>query len=281
MMDEFKYKAVIDWIKIEITLTKNTNFMTLRRLFDLNYVEPIDAGSSGATNTFKFRIYDVASWSQLERIYNKINAQYQITSFIFTGVEISFDAYSKSQSKESLLDKTANFYWSLSKPCSNNKRVAGISKGSASAPPRLKALSRKILDGHTLYVGSQNSEDISQRIYYKTTDKNEDLPKELHRARYEITLKGKECPFKTIEEAKSYKLTKLAKWFKFRKIDDDAIGLLKTILKEGVNQLGQINMKRRTGGGMRVNKVGTKADVQLNSIAYEKLRELTIRLKKN
>jgi hypothetical protein len=146
---------------------------------------------------------------------------------------------------------------------------------------------RKIVNEKTLYIGCQkaNSEgcpkidSISQRIYYKTTNNRKGLPIELHSARYELILQGDGCPFRTLEEAKKYNFTKLSKWFNFRKPREDMDAFM-TLLLNASSQLGKVNIQRITGGGLKVNKIGTTADGALNRITYNKLRELTNRLAK-
>jgi hypothetical protein len=277
--DSFTYKASIDWIELEITTVNDSNFNSIKHLFNVNYVKPISPKGGGATNKFTLRIQDVTSWNMLDEIVNIVDSSKKLSSVLITGVEISFDAFSKNNDKQELIEKAAEFYFCLEKPCSKNRRLAGARKGSAEQPLRHETTIRKISEGNSIYIGSQNEDTISQRIYYKTKDNNKLLPIELHRARYELILVGDDCPFGTIEEARKYNFTELSGWFKFRKIIEDIDGLGLMLIK-ATRQLGQVNVKRLAGGGVKVNNCGTKADVYLNRIAYEKLRELTKRLNK-
>ena len=194
-------------------------------------------------------------------------------------MEVSFDAYSKKRDERALIEKTAEFYWLLQNPSSLNRRTATSYKGSAELPINHSSNIRKVASGNTIYIGSQRDDSISQRIYYKTTDSKKYLPIEEHRARYELTLKWDACPFRTIEEAKAYNFTNLRKWFKFRKIKNDLDGIEKLLMSAKM-QLGDINISRLSGGGVRVHDFGTQADIDLNRIAYDRLRDLTKRLNK-
>lgn len=277
--ENFKYKATIDWIKIEITTFKDSNFNSIRNLFKAYFVEPINPSAGGATNQFKFKIHDLSSWRTLEDMISQANSTKSISAVKILAIEISFDAFSINNNKEELLEKVAEFYKFNQNPTSENHRLVGSKKYSPEDTGHLNSNIFKMDRGMSICIGNQDTDSISQRIYYKTMDNNANLPIELHRARYEVILRNENLPFHTIEEAKKYKFTSLAKWFKFRKTDETATGLAQLIPK-AIKQLGKVNMKRRTGGGLIVNLWGTKADIALNQIAYESLRGLTIRLQK-
>jgi len=210
---------------------------------------------------------------------HEFNFSKPLASVCITGVEISFDAFSRNNDKDELIEKTAEFYWLLQKPSSQNRRTAGKHKGSTQQLLNHSSNIRRIAIGHSVYIGSQKEDLISQRAYYKTIDSNQLLPLDKHRARYEITLIGNACPFRTIEEAKAYKFTNLKAWFKFRKVKEN-LDSFNLMLTNARMQLGNINSPRKAGGGLKVHNTGTQADTTLNRIAYDKLRELTKRLRK-
>lgn len=275
--DLFAYKATVDWVELEITTTKPTTFLVIGFLAHVRYVKRINPGSGGSANTFRFRVHDVASWAQLEEIIAGINQYKPLHSTpLITAVEVSFDAFSKRQDADDLMEKTAEFYWLLQKPSSSNQRAASDYVGSAEALRNHKANLRLIRNRHSIYI-SNKDDPISQRIYYKTTDNRRSLPVEQHRARYEVTLQHGACPFHTIEEAKTFKFTELAEWFKFRKPRPDLNEFNKIILN-AQQQLSVHGQRRKSGGGIRVHNPKTLADTVLNRICYDKLRELTKRM---
>ena len=275
----FKYKATIDWIELEVTTIDTSNFHAIMKFANSTNVEGINPGDCGETNRFFVKFHDVTSWVSLENKIKDFNDVKPLSEVYISGVEVSFDAYSNNNDKDELVEKTAEFYWLLQLPSSKNRRLASNFKGSAVQPVNHLSNIRNIMNGHTIYIGSQSDDAFSQRIYYKTKDNNKLLPIEEHRARYELTLKGDACPFRTIEDAKAYKFCELKKWFKFRKIKDD-LDSFRLMLTNATMQLGIINIPRRIGGGVMVNAIGTQADIVLNRIAYDKLRELTKRLQK-
>lgn len=275
--ENFKYNATIDWIELEIATVDKSNFQSMKRAAGIKFVEAINAEDSGASKNFKLKYHDITSWHVLEKIVDELNYIKPLSDVRISGVEISFDAYSIKNDRNELIEKTAEFYWFLQKPCSVNRRVVTSYKGSAEQLLNHQSTIRRIDDGYSILIGSQKDDLCSQRIYYKTIDSKTLLPIQEHRARYEITLIGDACPFHTIEEAKAYKFSDLKEWFKFRKIKEN-ISSTNLMLTKASRQLGSINGRRRTGGGVRVNSYGTQANVTLNRIAYDKLRGLTKRL---
>lgn len=275
--NSYKYKATIDWVEIEVNTVNDSNFNVLRMRFDSYYVKPINPKAGGATNKFTLRIHDVTSWNQIDCLIGDANLYTSIASVTIIGIEISFDAFHIFQNEDEVINKTAQFYWFLQNPSSINVRASGSYKGSSTQLPNFISAVREIKNGKSIYIGSQSKDSISQRIYYKTTDNNKILPIDEHRARYELILLRENCPFTTLSEARNYQFQKLAKWFKFRKIKENQTAL-QNVLLNATKQLGSINLPRRAGGGLRVNRYGTVADMQLNRLAYDKLRELTKRL---
>jgi hypothetical protein len=276
--ESFKYKASIDWIELEITTLENSNFNAMRNRFKAHFVEPINPSAGGSTNQFKFRIHNPQSWYALEKTIERVSLVKTISTVKIVAIEIAFDAYSINNDKKELQTKVAEFYKYMQNPVSTNHRLSGTGK-TPIATSNLDQNIFRIESGMSVYIGNQATDSISQRIYHKTIDNNEILPVDFHRARYEVTFRNEGLPFQTIEQAKKYKFTRLTKWFQFRKIDEDASGIALLVTKAR-KQLGQINLKRKSGGGVRVYGVGTKADSLLNDIVYYKLRELTIRLHK-
>ena len=277
--NNFKYIATIDWLEFEIRTLNDSNFFSIKSLFKANYVVPINEKSGGATNRFRFRLQNIKTWYELNETFKTANYIQPIVSIFIVGVEISFDAFSISQDKEELIEKAAELFWLLQTPCSKNMRASGDYKGSSEQLTNHKSTIRKIRDGKSIYIGSQKDDEISQRIYYKTTDNSKALPIKEHRARYEITLLNDKCPFHTLEEASSYKFSDLANKFKFRKVKENS-SILDLLLTNATKQLGNINIPRFSGGGLKVGNYGTKSNIELNRIAYNKLRELTKRLQK-
>ena len=280
----FTYKALIDWIEIEITTTSPTNFWTIREIAGLCYVEPLDESKGGAATIFKFRLYDINTWKQVERTIETLKEYRTLAGEPrIIGIEVSFDAYSISNLKNDLREHTAEYFRMVSNPLMSNKnqRAAGIHKGSAE-PVSLKIGNYLQVDNKTFYIGSQKDDDASMRVYFKKTDSSLSLAIEEQCARIEITLKNTECPFSTIKEAEHFKFEHLAKWFRFRRVKE-GITNLQTIITGYQSQIGEIKKRKVRATGKtkyRLYHPFTKSNTELNTKAYEQLRLLTKRLAK-
>ncbi len=274
---EFNYQVSIDWIEFKIQTLEPTNFQTIRRLLAASYVQALTKTAGGSSNTFSLRIYDVTSWATLKRQFERLKSTKPIHALSISAIEISFDAYCNGPyNKTQLIKQTADFYFSMSKFSSANRRSASDFKGSADAVFSYTSITRAIENSRTLYIGN-NFDPVSQRVYFKITDKNAKLPASKHCARYEITLRDSACPFTNLDEASTFKFTSLAKWFKFRKLKEE-ISPIQTILSHARGHIGEVNVPRRAGGGLKKYPWTSQANTYLNNIAYEKLRSLTRRL---
>ena len=218
----FTYKASIDWMEIEITTTRPTNFWTIREIAGLCYVQPLNETEGGVATVFKFKIYDISTWNQLKSTLKRLTEHNPLASEPrIIGIEISLDAYSKSNCEKDLKKHTAEFFRTVSNPLmiNKNQRAAGKHKRSTE-PVNLKIDNILQVDNRSFYIASQKDDDAAMRVYFKKIDRSLVLAIDEQRARIEITLKNTECPFSTIEEAEHFKFEHLAKWFKFRKVRD-------------------------------------------------------------
>jgi hypothetical protein len=279
----FRFRAVVDWIEIEIRTEKPTNFQTFRRVGTLSYVKAQDEGAGGAASIFRFKIYDPDCWNDIILKIAELKAEHAFsTAPIITGIEIAFDAYSKGEANvDELPELAASYYRNMTLPVSSNRRLYRDYKGSGKAIPRqFSALVRDISEGWQIGVGDKAAEQY-QHIYFKTVDHNgQKLPKVKHRARIEITLRGNELP-SSIEEWREKDFTKVSRFFKFRKPKDN-LDPLTQITVGAVPQIGERKeRKRKEGGGVRLYHKPTQADKVLNEKASQALRNLTSRWKPN
>ena len=281
-MDYKRYRltAVIDWLQFSIKTQSPTNFQTIKRHCGLSYVEPLDKSAGGSATEFQFRLYDVQSWLHVKRCIDDIAEQFPLEDPpVITGVEIALDAYSKYGVEEDLVRMAAHFYKYLANPVSHNRRLGSKSTSGFSAEIWHRDVIQHFKEGDTAYIGNRH-DNLSQRIYYKTTDKEVLLDQHEYRARVEITIMHDACPFKNIPEAEQYQLTKLARWFKFRRIREQLDGLSRKVAEEKAIS-GLVTPMRRAGGGIRMNAKSTKADQVLGDKAYDALRNLDRKLKRN
>jgi hypothetical protein len=142
---------------------------------------------------------------------------------------------------------------------------------------------RMLAGGREIIIGNKTDE-LSQRIYFKTTDKG-GVPLEdedMHRARVEITVQGGALPFKSWGEWASFRFERkennLSRFFTFRKDRNlNSLSPLHRIILERRPQIGERKEQRRSrkGGGQRLYNSETVADIELNKRARGALRNLS------
>lgn len=276
----FRFRAVVDWLEVEITTGKPTNAQTVRRKGSLCYVTPVEVSAGGATTRFRFRLYDPDQWSDIAATLTKLEQEFPFSAPpMVSGIEVSFDAYANGASTDELAELTANFYKFNSMPVSTNRRIAGRWKGDTEGIAGHKHTVRKTDEGRVIAIGNK-SDPISQRIYFKTVDNNgQALPDEQHRARIEVTLQGDAVPLTALEDWHDFKFTTLAGYFKFRQLKDQLDPYARTGA-ECLDQIGERRKRSRKGGGTRLYAKVTQADTALNRKAYDALRELSRRMGK-
>ena len=280
----FRFRAVVDWIEIEVQTTTPTNAPTIRRRGSLVYATPMDSGPGGAATVFRFRLYDPENWQEVVTQVQGIAKEFQLACPpAVTAIEIAFDARSKGATREELAELTAHLYTAQTRIVSENRRVY---LGSAEAPPNLQSsLSRFLLEGWQIGVGNK-SDDYYQHAYFKTTDHNgKPIEQSEHRARIEVTLRGAGLPCTSFNEWEGYRFetlqhpgnqrkgTKGENLFRFR----IGGGVLQDLCKDRVILTGERKARNRMEGGTRLYGRGSKADKPLNDAARYALRELSRR----
>lgn len=276
--EKFEYKAVVDFVEVRFTTKKSSNGFSIKKKVGFDFVKPLDKGPGSAANEYVVKVQDVKRWTDLDKFYNRLKANYDLESEPeITCVEVSFDACSKGATYDDMIEHVANYYWMLANPVSENRRFTRGMKGTTEGLGRRSYMIARLKRGGTIYIGDHRYDQEGMRIYYKTTDKENQLPPDQHRARIEITLRGEKCPFKTLEEARNFQFSNLTRYFKFRQLKSDVKGLMLGVA-DGTPMLGERKPRKRKGlGGYLYNSM-TSADRILNDIVYESLRKLTKRL---
>lgn len=277
----FSFRSCIDWIELEIQTIQQTNSQTVRRkLYLLQYVEMINPGRAGESKRFRIRIQDPQSWKDIENWIKNVESHFPFAiEPTITAIEVSFDAYSAGATEDYLHEMAATFYTFSASLVSNNHRFGGRQKGDVTGIFNTPQISRFLKSGRVINIGNR-ADSKSQRIYVKTKDggtgpNKPQLPVEQHRARIEVTLQGEALPFTSLEQAKAYNFTQLAKFFKFRKqkntnYSPEALAALSHAPVRGTRA-----ERRVTGNSYRLYATSTKADIELNARAYDALKGLT------
>lgn len=285
----FKFRAVVDWIEIEIHTTEPTHYDAIYRLTGA-FTDPIEPSNQGkSASVFRLKIQDPSSWQAVVGVVDLIKAKYMLAKpFAVVGIEVAFDAYNRNRadSTDNLAMLVANFHRFNTHTNENRlaKNLGRIDKTrmyrmkrevSHLPPLSLSSLVRELIDGWQIGIGNQNS-DCYQHAYFKTTDGGKPCQ---HRARIEITLRGNKLPCTTHEEWSKCNFAVLAKpYFNFHKLRTD-LTPLRELTADSSNRIGKRIIRNRRGGGTKLFDSLTKADTALNSLARDKLRGLSDRWK--
>ncbi|MFC6282044.1 MULTISPECIES: hypothetical protein [Polaromonas] len=280
----FRYEAAVDWLEVEIETETPTQPWTVADKLGIPHSKLVDDGPGHAGTIFKAKFQDPLSWAFVQKSIENSGLKLSKTPRL-TQLEISFDAYPKDATRRQTNELLAHFLWFGAELRGENIRafVEGRPEGTndiSSYNGWLRALETK-----TIYIGSQKrvhsrpQDPLSWRLYYKHTDAGLEIPPEQHRARIEMTLCGSALPAGTLDELAVFDLQKLTKYLKFRKLKPEIPAVLESTLAKF--PLGSFQVrKRRQGGGERRFHLATAADPVLNGKAYDALRNLNRRMKR-
>ena len=335
---DIRFKADIDWIEISIETEKNTNRQGINSVIAKHtgnastYIAPYDGNgepipknqANQGNNVFRIRFQDPKNWAQIDNAIVAIESAYGFLSAPqIEALEVAVDAYLKNSAlspEDVLPELVVKHLYRLGKKASKNERI-----GKQNAPDGLTVMSateaiRLIRDQAQIRIGSQRDyqhknmsyekDAISQRLYYKTTDKithaDQDhpeiiqLPKSQCRARIELTLQqGKDFhalngenkrPTQSLADFKNYRFENLTHegYFRFFILVEplsDEYGLYKyeesraKIEREKDESLRKDHRQNRRCRNK--HRAGTKANKHLNKCVRDALSGLTKRWCKN
>ncbi|WP_250517986.1 hypothetical protein [Caballeronia sp. ATUFL_M1_KS5A] len=278
----FRFRAEVDWLELEVSTKRPTNFSAVRRRAGVRHVTALDLGTgeplpkgreNAACSRFRFRVQEPSNWESIDGTLAALDRTVGFAAApLVTAIEISLDAYHLSHDQSALVSLAAHFYRFNTSPASDNRRFGGQFVGGASGTGTADTVIRRLGEGRVLNVGNA-SDDRSQRIYFKATDERQPLPFNERRARYENTLRcvGELIP--AVDFWKAFDFCSLADLYRFRRL---RVGLtpLEDKSSGAVDQLGARRERKRREGGTRLYSRLTEADTELNRRAYDALREL-------
>jgi hypothetical protein len=255
-------------------------------LYGISYVTPVLADAAGWASHFKVRLYDLRTFAALQSKLAAIEEKFPFASPpVITMIEVAFDGYLKDQvaptNRDHLAALAARMSYRLAAPVSTNRRIYRDGKGSPTALPRtLHAVEHKMIEGWNVGIGDKTG-DRYQHCYMKTTDHNKQpIPSKEHRARFEIRLAGAGLPHTDIESYRNFKFETLAQYISFRKEDETADPMQRTIVTGYADRAShRRSIKRQEGGGVRTAIM--PSDEELNRIVRKRLQTLTKRWQKS
>ncbi len=294
----YRFRAVVDWIEVQIHTAQPTAFDAIKRQSRLPFVEPQDPapfGKGKSATIFNIKIHDPENWAQVVKTVANIAKKYELSKpFEVVGVEVALDAIPRSgaASMLELATMAAHFAKHSTFPQDNVRLYReGRNNGDFTfMPVSDKNTLRHLAIGWQHMRGNIDSH-CYQHAYAKTTDHNKNpLPVDQHRARIEITLRGDNLLCKTLDDWKDFKFEKLAKpYFTFRKF--------KTVENNTIPEDGRMNMaklreciyRQQPSFGMRktqreeprgrLTRVNSVADGELSNHARHALQGLSGRWK--
>jgi hypothetical protein len=256
----FRFEAVVDFIEIEIRTAAPTQGKAIQRkckLFGVAYAKRHGGRGSYAGTVFRIRLYDVKNFSALQSKIASIENEFPFPRpAVVTMIEVAFDGYLKQEVNDAHGDDlamlTASIAYRVANPVSQNTRTYAGYRGSPQALSRfIEVLARQISQGRNVGIGNKR-DDQYQHCCLKTVDRNERLPAELHRARFEIRLAGAGLPHQDIEAWRNFKFQKLARHISFRMGLQEATPFEHALANAAGDRAShKKTLKRRDGGGIR------------------------------
>lgn len=278
----FRFEAVVDVLELLIHTVKQHNGGKMKNalyLHGVTHVEPVQLGAGGLSSHFIVTLNDVRSFAALQSKLAAIQEKYPLESPpTVSMIEVSFDGYMERSGSptdhDQLAALAARMAYRLAESVSNNRRIFR-DKYADTMPRFLSALERKMADGWNVGIGNKYDAQY-QHCYLKTTDRQQPIPANEHRARFEIRLAGVGLPHTAVNFYRGFNFESLAKYISFRKEDENATLFQRVIIAAYANQAShRKNIKRRAGGGALTSIM--PADEELNRIVRKQLQTLTKR----
>jgi hypothetical protein len=260
-----KIETMIDWVELEIQMAERSNFWTvqgyLREALQLPEdsrpgVDPMDATDTGSASIFRFRVQDPKTAHQLEKVLTSLRERFNIEIVRVVGIEVAFDTYLRGASKKDLAQIVADRYRFLTaKP----SQVWHLYRRKGEKPIKVSKVERlfdlvKYLQDEWQIADSEDKgrPEIRYHGYVKAWDNGQPLENEEEwRARWEVTLRGRNLPCKTLQELAQFQFVKLAAHFKFRRLADDVHpGVRHALMTWSASQLGMKGKYRRANKSM-------------------------------
>jgi len=296
---QIKFNVVCDYAIFEVRTVKKTQAYHIHshsndgfshvQGCDPDTGEPFVDGLKNTTTTlFRCAVQDPKQFRDIAALFDFIAERWGIDAQpTLVCLEIALDAYRKGGSIKELAGIATDLYrFSTYAPGDYwyFYRRAGDGRVKINELDFSRRDIVKHFEAHW-QLTDRNSQEVDTRLhaYVKTQDGGESLTPNNHRARFEVTLKGKALPCTTLQDLGKLDFVCLADYFKFRRLADDMNPQARWALKEfSCVQLGRRGKYRRKHkaivgkySGTSTFRGSTVADTQLNEVVYECLRKLT------
>lgn len=288
------YEVSVDWIDIEVQIARQSNFWSLQSALQTAlqlsdgvtpFVAALDSGSGNAASCFRVRIQNPLGRSQLVTALAEIQRRFGLVNARPLAIEVAFDTYHAGGTVRSLAEvATDRFRFITATPGDDwyFYRKQNEGRQYLKTLPQRRDIVKCFEQGWQLTDSNSKQSDVRYHAYVKTHDGGQSLIPSKYCARLEVTLSNSSLAL-TVEELVNFNFTRLAKFFKFRRLADDLHPAAKTALSYwSGRQYGRSGKYRRPVrnspgkySGTSVFRTSTVADEELNAAAYECLRKLT------
>lgn len=223
-LKQFRAKAVIDWLDVEILTERPTQHQHIRKalknITGINrwWAGAIDMQPGDVTDTFHIRFHDelANNYQQLCAVLDALSRRFPFAAEpTISGIEVSCDFRHKQQSVDATRTLTYRMQTSLFATGTNHRQYNGDNNSNQF----LDKPGNRINPAYNLRIGNED-DDISWQCYHKRIDKKQPLPIDQQRARVEVTLQGdalQQHGFGLLSELPNFRFETLSSLFTFRR----------------------------------------------------------------
>jgi hypothetical protein len=232
-LQNFRRKACVDWMDVRLRIARPTQFQHVQSALGAAgagklHVTPIEPGPGGVADTFVVRVTDhlANNYAALSKALAEFVARYPLAHAPeIAAIEVACDFMHTGEVERdaSTIEMTRRLQSSLLTDSGDDDA------DSRQHPRRFDSVTGKYrrldkdkelrLDPHFTYRIGNDWDDVSWRVYWKRTDKEQPLPPNEWRARVEVTLQGdalKSADLVKLADLDGYKFTSLTQFFRFR-----------------------------------------------------------------
>lgn len=293
--ERYNIETVVDWVELEIQLVERSNFWTVQSYLGEALqlpdnatpgVDAMDATDTGSASIFRFRIQDPRNMRWLSQVLARLGERFSIYAVQVVGIEVAFDTYLQDASANDLAKIVADRYRFLtSKPghAWHIYRRPGEKPIKVSQLESLRYLVRHLEDEWQIADREEKGRpELRYHGYVKMWDNGEPIENPNHwRARWEVTLRGRMLPCKTIKELAEFEFVKLASLFKFRRLAHDLHPMIRhPLMTWSVAQLGMKGKYRRANKSMKGRLYSGTREFRRSTVADEMNESIRDCLKK-
>lgn len=296
-LSRFRCRAVVDWLDLRMTTAKPTNFMTVQTEITafLGSTKPVyvaaqDEGPGRAATIFDIRFHDPNRQTDLTDCMERMAERFPFAAPPeVVKLELAVDFYSRHDSPSDLSAMTERLMRELAADGLKPRQLIHIAQGLHITKFLLDdEIQWKTDPRFMMYVGNRDDEQ-AWRVYLKQTDCNKTpiADSQQHRARVEVTLSGEALAAHclTLQGMADMRFERLSDKFRFRdfmspEVSPDLQGIPRVLALRVAKRLrtaAQAGYCALWRSKRRKFSEFTRADIELNAMVRQSLRNLTQR----